>query len=65
MLDGFSRLFDPWWESRKWFLGNEHHLEFASMQVVTDDDLVAVSFESLAGFWDEEVLFCFELFFLL
>lgn len=50
MLECFFRLFNPWWESRKWFLGDEDHLEFASMQVVADDDLVAVSFESLTGF---------------
>lgn len=64
MLDCFLRLFNPWWERWKRFLRDKDDLEFASMQVVTDDDLVAVSFESLTGFWDEKVLFCFELFLL-
>lgn len=50
VLECFFRLFNPWWESRKWLFGDEDHLEFASMQVVADDDLVAVSFESLTGF---------------
>lgn len=56
MLGCFLRLFNPRWESRKWsrLFGDEDHLEFAPMEVVADDDLVAVSFERLAGFWEEE-----------
>jgi len=35
------------------------------MQVITDDDLVAVPFESLTGFGEEEVLVRFKLFYCL
>ena len=56
VLDRFLRLFNARWKGWKRFLGDKDDLEFASMQVVADDDLVAVSFKSLTGFWEEEVL---------
>jgi hypothetical protein len=46
---------------RRGVRGDEHHLELAPVEVVTDDDLMAVPREGGARFRDEEVVVCFQL----